>query len=56
MRGATYCGYYVRVAINISIHAPHAGSDHQMSAYLLHLAISIHAPHAGSDSGHLKLS
>ena len=35
----------------ISIHAPHARSDHaQLSSILNYAMISIHAPHARSDS------
>ena len=33
----------------ISIHAPHAGSDTKLSATYFSHSISIHAPHAGSD-------
>ena len=34
---------------NISIHAPHAGSDFDVNETWLRTGISIHAPHAGSD-------
>ena len=35
---------------DISIHAPHAGCDHDLDRRLIvFTAISIHAPHAGCD-------
>ena len=36
-------------AEDISIHAPHAGSDRRQLNYFAFVFISIHAPHAGSD-------
>ena len=49
MRGATAlrCGDWI--ADDISIHAPHAGSDAGRVYHESVFKISIHAPHAGSD-------
>ena len=33
----------------VSIHAPHAGRDHQRTAMNRQVSVSIHAPHAGRD-------
>ena len=49
MRGATVdrlCRKRRRV---VSIHAPHAGRDHQLLRRRTHILVSIHAPHAGRD-------
>ena len=48
--GERHRGHPVRRrGIQISIHAPHAGSDLQIRRMLHSPRISIHAPHAGSD-------
>ena len=50
MRGATFFYVFIVYYCNISIHAPHAGSDSDGLRYILQAdEISIHAPHAGSD-------
>ena len=49
MRGATVSGEGQTQDGQISIHAPHAGSDHDASVVAVGTVISIHAPHAGSD-------
>ena len=49
MRGATPAKDAADYKILISIHAPHAGSDHRPSGRHPGCLISIHAPHAGSD-------
>ena len=50
MRGATKATEVDELALGISIHAPHARSDHaQLSSILNYAMISIHAPHARSD-------
>ena len=49
MRGATGKGFKSIRLCQISIHAPHAGSDKFSPAEMHILGISIHAPHAGSD-------
>ena len=49
MRGATATNSVFAMALLISIHAPHAGSDDPGSGRMPPGAISIHAPHAGSD-------
>ena len=49
MRGATCGGRKMRRRDDISIHAPHAGSDCTTKTPLGFALISIHAPHAGSD-------
>ncbi len=49
MRGATLSVLPEVLIIDISIHAPHAGSDAKFFGCHKILVISIHAPHAGSD-------
>ena len=50
MRGATFFYVFIVYYCNISIHAPHAGSDgHKWFYGFIKSTISIHAPHAGSD-------
>ena len=49
MRGATTALYHHRLRDDISIHAPHAGSDYPGRTGQRDQLISIHAPHAGSD-------
>ena len=49
MRGATHVHVGGHRARDISIHAPHAGSDAVRGSAWRGGAISIHAPHAGSD-------
>ena len=49
MRGATQWALDAIDAGLISIHAPHAGSDHIRILLFKSIIISIHAPHAGSD-------
>ncbi len=49
MRGATFQVVVVQASTVISIHAPHAGSDHVTDFCVRLSLISIHAPHAGSD-------
>ena len=49
MRAATLAGAHTGIAHNISIHAAHAGSDHQDALVQQKQDISIHAAHAGSD-------
>ena len=49
MRGATSIVATLGGAVQISIHAPHAGSDLVISYPPMLFPISIHAPHAGSD-------
>ena len=50
MRGAT-TDVGVRIGVEgISIHTPHAGSDHHHTDCARRVHISIHTPHAGSDS------
>ena len=49
MRGATDEMRAMLDADEISIHAPHAGSDASNFAGAIATVISIHAPHAGSD-------
>ena len=41
--------YITFLALTISIHAPHAGSDNRIVNLANNGLISIHAPHAGSD-------
>ena len=53
MRGATGHIRDVDGIREISIHAPHAGSDIDWIAVVKRPGISIHAPHAGSD-GHIR--
>ncbi len=50
MRGATTLPIVSVDDSNISIHAPHAGSDDEKKRPSVVCGISIHAPHAGSDS------
>ncbi len=55
MRGATFFYVFIVYYCNISIHAPHAGSDgHKWFYGFIKSTISIHAPHAGSDSDGLR--
>ena len=49
MRGATIFGFRAAPSVDISIHAPHAGSDVLDITMRAASRISIHAPHAGSD-------
>ena len=49
MQGATHALNSALFSVNISIHAPHAGSDVLQFADCQFEYISIHAPHAGSD-------
>ena len=49
MRGATSRMRAIYRFNQISIHAPHAGSDEGNSSKAIANTISIHAPHAGSD-------
>ena len=49
MRGATVPKSISHIFANISIHAPHAGSDFLPMILINSSRISIHAPHAGSD-------
>ena len=49
MRGATSMAESKQNIIDISIHAPHAGSDQRGYDREQTRNISIHAPHAGSD-------
>ena len=49
IRGATVCVSTVRAMLDISIHAPHTGSDKAYLQYCRREIISIHAPHTGSD-------
>ena len=49
MRGATDPEKCNGAAAEISIHAPHAGSDNRIVNLANNGLISIHAPHAGSD-------
>ena len=49
VRGATTNFGGFRDKINISIHAPRAGSDFFLTSSNCSLSISIHAPRAGSD-------
>ena len=50
MRGATVQAHRRLLARGISIHAPHAGCDDRLRAFVLAPdGISIHAPHAGCD-------
>ena len=51
MRGATTPGKGGYIVPEISIHAPHAGSDATYQTTMMDKVISIHAPHAGSDAG-----
>ena len=48
-RGATTIASSLKIAYNISIHAPRKGSDRQMRTDCLLAGISIHAPRKGSD-------
>ena len=51
MRGATLPGHgRIHPAAQISIHAPHARSDHARPVVAVSPVISIHAPHARSDA------
>ena len=50
MRGATFCSGFNLQFFEISIHAPHAGSDGCFDVRAAPVVISIHAPHAGSDA------
>ena len=43
-------GYEYTAMVNVSIHAPHAGSDFITQTPLWYRHVSIHAPHAGSDT------
>ena len=54
MRGATSGCQQQSQQPRISIHAPHAGSDCNLSRLCPRPAISIHAPHAGSDTDCLR--
>ena len=49
MRGATFYLFCCTNGHQISIHAPHAGSDQVINGKTGRHNISIHAPHAGSD-------
>ena len=49
MRGATYMSREPIIQMLVSIHAPHAGRDHQRTAMNRQVSVSIHAPHAGRD-------
>jgi len=49
IRGATQAKQTPENTKNISIHAPHTGSDEDMEKFGLAEDISIHAPHTGSD-------
>ena len=49
VRGATGAGIITTVDLDISIHAPRAGSDRSNRYSLSERQISIHAPRAGSD-------
>ena len=51
MRGATVRPDRLNRCGQISIHAPHAGSDKGVIDLCILSLISIHAPHAGSDQG-----
>ena len=50
MRGATIAEVAKILGFKISIHTPHAGSDHNEYDQGYHRQISIHTPHAGSDN------
>ena len=55
MRGATCKADTLHKYLNISIRAPHAGSDGMVEPLKqIMRIISIRAPHAGSDSNELK--
>ena len=49
VRGATLCRRLRGLLRSISIHAPRAGSDFGVQAFIFRPYISIHAPRAGSD-------
>ena len=49
MRGATHLRKFISDTRKISIHTPHAGSDHDSPDTASDHDISIHTPHAGSD-------
>ena len=57
VRGATLVrASYNQPTNNISIHAPRAGSDYEMTVDAWDGGISIHAPRAGSDGVNVKFS
>ena len=49
MRAATPVGYKSELVNSISIHAAHAGCDHNLRVLQIFISISIHAAHAGCD-------
>ena len=49
MRGATKTRMCTPTRVIVSIHAPHAGRDTDVSTYVRKNDVSIHAPHAGRD-------
>ena len=57
MQGATAIRQKKLLSLQVSIHAPYAGSDGQdLGEIILSDAVSIHAPYAGSDIIRFKIS